>query len=133
TFFPEDKDIIDFLNSHVEDQPVILEAQGDSYTDYERISAYTGLPTVAGWWVHEWLWRGSPDVVGKRIPDIVALYESKDLELTKKLIEKYNIRFVVVSKLEKQKYPQLNEEKFSVIGKRIFRSKNNLGALYQLN
>lgn len=133
SFFPEDKDIIDFLNSHVKDQPVVLEAQGDSYTDYERISAYTGLPTVAGWWVHEWLWRGSPDVVGKRIPDIVALYESKDLELTKKLIDKYNIRFVVVSQLERQKYPQLNEEKFSALGKRIFRSKNNLGALYQLN
>ena len=68
--FPEDKEIIDFINLRVKGQPVILEAQGDSYTDFERISAYTGLPTVAGWWVHEWLWRGSSEVVGLRIPDI---------------------------------------------------------------
>jgi YYY domain-containing protein len=133
TTFPEDKEIIDYLNKNISDQPVILEAQGDSYTDYERISAYTGLPTVAGWWVHEWLWRGSPDVVGKKIPDVISLYESKDLELTKSLINKYHIRYVVVSKLEKQKYLQLYEEKFEAIGKRIFQSKNKLGALYQVN
>lgn len=71
--YPEDKEIIDYLNTNEKDQPTILEAQGDSYTDYERISAFTGLPTVAGWWVHEWLWRGSSDVVGNRIPEVVAL------------------------------------------------------------
>ncbi|MEK9169613.1 MAG: DUF2298 domain-containing protein, partial [Patescibacteria group bacterium] len=65
----EDYEIIDYLNKNEKEQPIILEAQGDSYTDYERISAFTGLPTVAGWWVHEWLWRGSSDVVGKRIPE----------------------------------------------------------------
>ena len=39
-------------------QPVILEAVGESYTEFNRFSAYTGLPTVEGWTVHEWLWRG---------------------------------------------------------------------------
>jgi len=131
--YPEDKEIIDFININITNQPIILEAQGDSYTDYERISAYTGLPTVAGWWVHEWLWRGSADVVGKRIPDIVSLYESKDLEETKRLIKKYQIKYVIISKMEKQKYKNLDENKFSQLGKKIFESSNNLGALYQLN
>ncbi|MCL4363962.1 DUF2298 domain-containing protein [Patescibacteria group bacterium] len=131
--YPQDKEIIDYLNRNIKGQPTILEAQGDSYTDYERISAYTGLPTVAGWWVHEWLWRGSPDVVGKRIPDIEALYQSKDLKLTGELIKKYKIKYVIVSGLEKQKYPDLYEAKFSKLGRLIFRSSNGIGAIYQIN
>lgn len=130
---PADKEIINYFNNEVTGQPVILEAQGDSYTDYERVSSYTGLPTVAGWWVHEWLWRGSPDVVGNRIPDISNMYESEDLELTKKLLKKYNVKYVVVSGLEKSKYPNLREDKFSKIGLKIFQSSNGSGALYRVN
>ena len=129
----EDNEIIDYLNKNEKGQPVILEAQGDSYTDYERISAFTGLPTVAGWWVHEWLWRGSSNIVGDRIPEVVSLYESKDINQTKLLISKYKIKYVVISQLERQKYPNLNEEKWSKIGKLIFKSSNGFGALYQVN
>lgn len=130
--YPQDKEIIDWLNKNIKGQPVVLEAQGDSYTDFNRVSAHTGLPTVAGWWVHEWLWRGSPDYVGKRIPDIVNIYESEDINLTKQLINKYQIKYIVVSSLERQKYPNLNEEKFNLLGEKVFQSSNNLGAIYQL-
>lgn len=132
TYYPEDKEIVDYLNEKVKGQPTILEAQGDSYTDFERISANTGLPTVAGWWVHEWLWRGSADVVGKRIPEIAALYESKSINQTKELINKYHIQYVVISKMEREKYKDINEDKFSLIGKKIFTSSNGFGALYQV-
>ena len=131
--YPEDNEIVDYLNKNEKGQPVILEAQGDSYTDYERISAFTGLPTVAGWWVHEWLWRGSSDIVGKRIPEVVSLYESSDIDETKLLIKKYQINYVVISRLERQKYPNLNEKKWSKIGKLVFKSSNGFGALYQTN
>ena len=131
--YPEDNEIVDYLNKNEKNQPVILEAQGDSYTDYERISAFTGLPTVAGWWVHEWLWRGSSDVVGKRIPEVTSLYESSNLDETQLLIKKYQIKYVVISRLERQKYPNLNEKKWSKIGRLIFKSSNGFGALYQSN
>ncbi|OGK63109.1 hypothetical protein A2334_00055 [Candidatus Roizmanbacteria bacterium RIFOXYB2_FULL_38_10] len=131
-FYPEDKEIVDFLNDNIKHQPVILEAQGDSYTDFERISSYTGLPTVAGWWVHEWLWRGSSDVVGKRIPDIIDLYESRDIQKTRELIDKYDIQFVVISRMERDKYKKLYEEKFTTLGNKIFTSTNGFGALYQI-
>jgi len=133
TSYLEDNEIIDYLNKNEKNQPVILEAQGDSYTDYERISAFTGLPTVAGWWVHEWLWRGSSDVVGKRIPEVVELYESNDESKTKFFIKKYQIKYVVISRLERQKYPNLNEEKWLKTGRLIFKSSNGFGALYQTN
>ncbi len=133
TTYPEDKEIIDYLNRYEKGQPVILEAQGDSYTDFERISAFTGLPTVAGWWVHEWLWRGSSDVIARRIPDVITLYESSDIQKTRQLIEKYRIKYVIISKIERQKYTKLNENKFRSIGRLILRPNNGFGALYQVN
>lgn len=129
---PEDKEIVDYLNNKVTGQPVVLEAQGDSYTDFERISAHTGLPTVAGWWVHEWLWRGSAEIVGKRIPDIAQIYESNDENQTRQLLRKYRVVYVVVAGLEKEKYPKLNEKKFTTIGKLILKTHDGFGALYQV-
>ncbi len=133
TQYPQDKEIVDYIEKNIPHQPVILEAQGDSYTDYNRISAYTGIPTVAGWWVHEWLWRGTPEIVGNRIPEIVAIYESTDIEETRRIIKKYKIEYVVISNLEREKYTKLNEEKFEQIGIKVFKSSNGFGALYRVN
>lgn len=130
--YPEDKELITYLNTHIKGQPVILEAQGDSYTDYDRISAYTGLPTVAGWWVHEWLWRGSSDVVGLRIPDIGQIYETSDPTSALELLKKYHVSYIIVSRLERKKYPNLQEKKFQSIARLLFRSSNGFGALYKL-
>ncbi len=133
TTYPEDKDLITYINNNIKDQSVILEAQGDSYTDYDVISAYTGHPTVAGWWVHEWLWRGSSDVVGIRIPDINTIYESSDLAQTKILLDKFHVQYVIISNLERQKYTNINELKFNKIGKKIFTSSNGRGSLYKVS
>lgn len=126
------KEIIEYINKHITGQPVLLEAQGDSYTDFNHVSAYTGLPTVAGWWVHEWLWRGTPDAVGKRIPDIVEMYESKDIDKMMRLLRKYDVAYVLISTLEHQKYKELQDAKFEKIGKKIFTSSDGFGALYQI-
>jgi uncharacterized membrane protein len=112
-------------------QPVILEAQGDSYSDFARVSANTGLPTVIGWPVHEWLWRGSYDEAGKRSADVTTLYESADLNQTKDLLKKYDVSYVFVGTLERQKYLKLNENKFQVLGKIIFSSSQT--RIYQIN
>ena len=130
--YPEDWELVQYINQNIKGQPVILEGQGDSYTDYERISANTGTPTISGCWVQEWLWRGTADVLGKRIPDIISIYESPNIELTKDLLKKYHVKYVVVSQLERKKYTGINEKKFAVIGKKIFQSSNGFGALYQI-
>lgn len=131
--YGEYQEIIDYLNKNVYGQPTILEAQGDSYTDYNVVSAYTGLPTVAGWWVHEWLWRGSSDVVGKRIPDIQTVYEDENLEKTLDVIKKYQISYVVIGSNEKTKYKNLKENKFNKISRLIFSSSNEQGKIYKIN
>ncbi len=114
-----DYDAIIWINKNIKGQLVILEAQGDSYTDYARISANTGLPTVLGWTVHEWLWRGSYDIPSARFEDIRNLYETQSLVLAKKIINKYNITYVYIGIMEKEKY-KVSEDKFSQLGNNIY-------------
>lgn len=122
--YANDYEAILWINNNIQGQPIILEAQGDSYSDYARVSTNTGLPTVLGWTVHEWLWRGTYDVPAPRIAEVAKLYESPDLDETKKLLNKYNISLVFIGDLEKQKYSNLNEEKFKLLGKIIFQKGN---------
>ncbi len=122
--YPDDYAAILWLNAYIDGQPVILEAQGDSYTDYARVSANTGLPTVLGWTVHEWLWRGDYSVPAPRITDVATLYETQDLKKTQELLEKYKVEYVFIGNLEKEKYPNLFEDKFSSLGKIVYQRNN---------
>lgn len=118
--FPQDYNAINWINKNIKGRPLIVEAQGDSYTDYGRVSANTGLPTILGWTVHEWLWRGTYDIPAPRIQEITNIYESPDINLTKKLLKKYNAKYIIVGNLEHQKYPNLIEDKFNKLGKVVF-------------
>ena len=124
SLYPSDYEAILWINENIKGQPIILEAQGDSYTDYGRISANTGLPTVLGWVVHEWLWRGSYDIPSPRIAEVQKMYESEDLNETKKILQKYNVSFVFIGDLERKKYLNINEEKFNLFGKIVYQKNN---------
>lgn len=124
TLYPTDAEAIAWLNKTIVGQPVILEAQGDSYTDYARVSANTGLPTVLGWTVHEWLWRGSYDVPAPRITDVKTIYETTDATVAKDLMKKYNVKYVFIGSMEYQKYPTLSEGKFTQLGKVVYENGN---------
>jgi uncharacterized membrane protein len=127
---PYDYQTVLWMKKNIQGQPVILEAQGDSYTDYGRISINTGLPTVLGWTVHEWLWRGSYDIPAPRIEEIRQIYESSDLNQTKQLLKKYNVEYVYIGDLEREKYSALNEDKFKSLGSVVFQSGDS--RLYKL-
>jgi uncharacterized membrane protein len=129
--YPSDYDAISWINKNIKGQPTILEAQGDSYTDYERLSINTGLPTVIGWTVHEWFWRNNYDVVASRISDVKTIYETNSLILARNLIHKYNVSYVFIGVLERQKYINLKEDKFKKLGKAVFESGG--ARLYKIN
>ncbi|MGH7203543.1 MAG: DUF2298 domain-containing protein [Candidatus Levyibacteriota bacterium] len=131
TLYPDDYAGIQWLNTNVRGQQVIVEAQGDSYTDYERISANTGLPTILGWTVHEWLWRGSYDVPAPRITEVKTIYETPDAQTANQILKKYDVRYVYVGTLEYQKYPNLQEAKFNQLGKIVFQHGST--RIYKLN
>ncbi len=126
--YPDDYAAIQYLDLHVSDgvpgssTPVLVEADGDSYTDYARFSAFTGIPAVIGWPVHEWLWRGSYDVVAPRRNDVAVIYGPGQIDETQDILQKYHVRYIMVGTLEWQKYPSLSLSKFEEMGKRVFSS-----------
>lgn len=128
---PQDYDAIQWINKNIKGNPVFVEAQGDSYTDYERISANTGLPTILGWTVHEWLWRGSYNIPAPRITEVKDIYESPNIELTKQLLQKYNAKYIIIGALERQKYPDIVEPKFNSLGKIVWQEGST--KIYKLN
>ena len=118
---PDSSAAIEWLNSQSKDA-VIVEAAGDSYTDYNHISSFTGLPTITGWAVHQWLWRGSYDIVSPRQEDVRMIYESTDVQDVRLILEKYHVRYIIVGKQEREKYANLQEEKFLQLGRVAFQS-----------
>lgn len=131
TIYPGDLEAIRFLNKTISGQAIILEAQGDSYTDYARISANTGLPTVLGWTVHEWLWRGAYDIPSPRIEEVRLMYEGTEQEALP-LLRKYQVVYAIIGPLERQKYQKLNASKFDRIGKVIFTSQDHQTIIYEV-
>jgi uncharacterized membrane protein len=117
-----DYQAIKWIESSISGQPVVLEAVGDSYTEYSRISANTGLPTILGWPVHEWLWRGGYDEPGKRVEEVKKAYQTKNLKETKNFLKKYNVSYVIFGKKEKEKYAEAKEEKWKQLGTVVFSS-----------
>ena len=107
---------IQWFQTQVTGQPVILEAFGSSYTDECRISAFTGLPTVMGWETHEWLWRTSKanpsaygTVVLPRQDDVRTLYTTADQAVRRSLVDKYQIEYIVIGKIEREKFSENQE------------------------
>ena len=89
---------------------VVAEAVGGAYSNYARISIYTGLPTVLGWGNHEGQWRDQA-LQGSRQDDISTLYTTNDWETTQGIINRYNIRYIYIGNLERSTY-NVKEEKF---------------------
>lgn len=121
TDFPEDAAGIRWLRENVEGVEIVLEANGDSYTGFERVSAMTGLPTVLGWYVHEWLWRNDVGDLNQKSADVESIYTTDDRERAVQLIEKYDISYIFVGARESEKYEdRLNDALLQSLGEVVF-------------
>ncbi len=77
---PSERFGIQWLKDNAGADDRIVEAVGDSYSEYGRISSSTGIPTVLGWKFHEEQWRGSRKLFEGREEDVRALYQTANLE-----------------------------------------------------
>ena len=121
---------------------VVAEAVSlDTYSDYGRMSVYSGQPAVLGWWWHEYQWRGSLnpqlspiqdltcraafsyDSRRMRSDDVACLYSTTNWNEASEIITQYNIRYIVVGTLERNSM-HLDEAKFQVHLLPIFKSGN---------
>lgn len=111
---------LNWLQENIEGQPVMLEAVGESYTTFNRFSAFTGMPSVLGWRVHEWLWRGGFDIPGQRTEEVKQMYEQPLSAQAQEYYNLYNVRYIIVGTKEHEIYqvdPQIND-----LGEVVFRS-----------
>ena len=106
---PSEYEAIVWLSANVDGVPVILEAVGNDYSNYGRVSELTGFQTVLGWEQHEQIWRGwtmgGSDVgtIGRR-DDVSLVYTSKDVDQVKGLISKYDVAYIYIGALERNAY-----------------------------
>ncbi len=117
---PGDLKAIDWLNQQVKSDVVLAEATGDEYSQFGRFGTYTGLPSILGWAGHELQWRGVWKEQPKRIADLTALYTASDDGTIKNLLKQYDVSYVVVGGLERQKYGNRDFSVFQKLGQVVF-------------
>lgn len=99
---PDDYGAIRWLSNAVSGRPVVLEATGGEYSEYGRVSTFSGLPSVLGWAGHEVQWRGRGEEPQRRAQDIEAIYRSADRTAIRGLLQKYGVEYVFVGSLERE-------------------------------
>ena len=82
----------------------IVEAVGDDYSEYSRVSAATGRPAILGWKGHEHQWRGTSQIFQGREEDIARIYQNDDPLAVYRLLSFYDVRYVYMGHRERAKY-----------------------------
>ncbi|GCE11686.1 DUF2298 domain-containing protein [Tengunoibacter tsumagoiensis] len=114
-----DYQAIRWLNEHIQGDPVIVEAVGDDYSSYARISAFTGLPTPMGWVGHEIQWRlnwlNNPTNGGefnRRGGDVSLIYTNPNNAQVLTTMAHYHAQYLYVGLLEREKYTGADLQRF---------------------
>ena len=117
-----DAEAIAWINENIEGTPVMLESNGDSYTYANRVSVLTGLPTLLGWFTHEWLWKDSYDLANERAEIVKQIYTSTDIEVVRSLVEEYKVEYIYVGDQERIKFAEIgvNDAGLKSLGEIVF-------------
>ncbi len=102
----EDIEAIRWLRENVQGSPAIIEGVTPGYRWGGRISINTGLPAVIGWDWHQRQQRGRfGAAVAVRTKDVTTFFNSSDAEEQVGILERYEVRYVVVGRLERNYFP----------------------------
>ena len=85
-------------------QPVIIEAVGESYQDGNFYSTFLGWPTILGWPGHEWTWRNNVEEIDSRRKEVDQIYKSNDEEIISEILDKYDITYIFIGDFERIRY-----------------------------
>ena len=94
----------------------IVEAVGDGYSNYGRISGATGRATALGWEGHQQQWRGDDSAFAGRSHDVEKIYQGTDGTETRRLLELYGVRWLVVGPREREAYGDEVDERMEQWG-----------------
>lgn len=124
--YPQDYQAYLFLKNIQEQLPrsqkkkVIVEAPGDSFADTSLFSSYLGWPTLVGWSGHVWTYRGTYKYNEARVAELNEIYSGSDILLTKQILDKYKVNYIIVGTDEKKKYPNIQLDKLLILGNKIY-------------
>lgn len=103
--YPQEYEALMWIQRNLPHDAVILEATGDPYSFFGRVSSVTGRSTVLGWGNHEALWRDATwQSITQRTNDIARIYEAPEKAEVLDLLQAYRVDYVYVGKLEKESY-----------------------------
>lgn len=101
---PDEVAAIAWLRANAPGDSVVVEAMGQEYSQYSRVSALTGLQTVMGWRQHENLWRNDYGLVLERENDLQAFYVTAPRESAEAFLRKYAADYIFVGDWERTLY-----------------------------
>ncbi|MDA1278804.1 MAG: DUF2298 domain-containing protein [Chloroflexi bacterium] len=108
-----DFDAIEWMQHNVQGSPVIIEGLSDLYRWGNRVSIYTGLPSVIGWDWHQRQQRvGYSTTVSARRTEIDRFFHTLLPASAIEVLDKYNVKYVYVGEMERAKYPEAALAKF---------------------
>jgi len=103
----EDYRAIVWMQENIKGSPVIVEANTPEYRWGTRFTIYTGLPGVVGWNWHQRQQRGlvPSEWITDRVEQIGDFYDTRSAEQALSFLRQYNVRYIVVGRLERIFYP----------------------------
>lgn len=128
--FPGDYEAIRWLNANISGSPVIVEAVGDDYTGYARVSALTGLPTIMGWVGHEYQWRvqwfnrdnNNAADFNSRKDEVSQIYSDPNPQRVLATMARYKAQYIYIGALERDTYQNANLNRFSSFMQVVYHS-----------
>ena len=129
---PDEYEALQWIQAHLAENAVILEATGNPYSFFGRVATTTGRSTVLGWGNHESLWRDQTwQSIMQRTADIKQMYEATDKQAIIKLAQKYEVRYIYVGRLERETYLTAGLAAFEPSFPPVFR--NGSVTIYQIS
>ncbi len=134
---PDEKAAMDWLAQAP--YGVIAEAVGGSYGPAARMATQSGLPDVLGWPGHESQWRGGSLEMGSRQDDISTLFRTRDWKQAQVILQRYQVRYVVVGQLELNTYQANDQQGLRALDEKKFQTNlkmayhNNNVTIYEVN
>ncbi|USZ68792.1 DUF2298 domain-containing protein [Halorussus salilacus] len=102
TQHPDEAEAIHWLDDR-EGRPHVVTAPGSPYQWSSPVPSLTGLPAVVGWVYQEGAYRGY-DVADRREEDVDFIYTDASWENRAELLAKYDVEYVYVGPLERERY-----------------------------
>ncbi len=102
---PDAYGVYHWLEVNARPGEVLVEGVGEEYrADSNRLSAWTGVPTILGWPGHETQWRGDNKDVMRRTADVATIYTSSNAQLVLATLHQYRAAYLYVGPYESEHY-----------------------------